>query len=44
MVALQTLKAVNSSLSTTQTQISTGKRVGDAQDNSTVWITLALVL
>lgn len=37
MVALQTLKAVNSSLSATQTQISTGKRVGDAQDNSAVW-------
>ena len=42
MVALQTLKTINSSLETTQGQISTGKRVADAKDNATVWITLAL--
>lgn len=41
MVALQTLKGINSSLSKTQTEISTGKSVSSAKDNSTVWITLA---
>uniref|UniRef100_UPI0035CA958F flagellin N-terminal helical domain-containing protein n=2 Tax=Limimaricola soesokkakensis TaxID=1343159 RepID=UPI0035CA958F len=43
MVALQTLKGINSSLSKTQTEISTGKSVSSAKDNSTVWMTLALV-
>ncbi len=37
MVALQTLKSINSSLSDVQSQISTGKRVGSAKDNSAVW-------
>jgi flagellin len=37
MVALQTLSSVNSSLEESQTQISTGKRVGMAKDNSAVW-------
>lgn len=41
MVALQTLKTINNSLATTQGEISTGKRVADAKDNATVWITLA---
>lgn len=41
MVALQTLKSVNSNLTKTQEEISTGKRVATAKDNSTVWITLA---
>ncbi|MGR3322703.1 MAG: flagellin N-terminal helical domain-containing protein [Pseudooceanicola sp.] len=43
MVALQTLKSVNMSMSETQSQISTGKRVASAKDNSTVWNTFALV-
>lgn len=37
MVALQTLKSVNSNLEETQNQISTGKEVGSAKDNSAVW-------
>jgi flagellin len=37
MVALQTLKAVNSNLSDTQSAISTGKSVASAKDNSAVW-------
>ncbi|MBU2942359.1 flagellin [Shimia thalassica] len=37
MVALQTLKTINSSLSDTQSQISTGKKVANATDNSAVW-------
>ncbi|MBY6090649.1 flagellin [Maritimibacter alkaliphilus] len=37
MVALQTLKSVNKSMTETQSQISTGKRVADAKDNSAVW-------
>ncbi|MEQ9692693.1 flagellin [Shimia sp. SDUM112013] len=37
MVALQTLKTINASLSDTQSQISTGKRVASATDNSAVW-------
>lgn len=37
MVALQTLKTVNSNLEETQNQISTGKEVGMAKDNSAVW-------
>lgn len=37
MVALQTLKTVNNNLEDTQNQISTGKEVGSAKDNSAVW-------
>ncbi|UWQ58508.1 flagellin [Leisingera caerulea] len=37
MVALQTLKTVNNNLEETQNQISTGKEVGKAKDNSAVW-------
>ena len=37
MVALQTLKSVNTDLNKTQTEISTGKRVDSAKDNSAVW-------
>ena len=37
MVALQTLKGVNASLSKTQNEISTGKSISSAKDNSAVW-------
>ena len=37
MVALQTLQSVNNNLEETQNQISTGKEVGMAKDNSAVW-------
>jgi len=37
MVALQTLKGINSSLSKTQSEISTGKTVASAKDNAAVW-------
>lgn len=37
MVALQTLKSINSSLAKTQDEISTGKKVATAQDNAAVW-------
>jgi len=37
MVALQTLKNVNSNLQKTQSEISTGKSVANARDNSAVW-------
>ncbi|WP_294228723.1 flagellin [uncultured Shimia sp.] len=37
MVALQTLKSVNSSLSETTSAISTGKKVADAKQNAAVW-------
>jgi flagellin len=37
MVALQTLKGINSSLSKTQDEISTGKSIGSARDNAAVW-------
>ncbi|KPN64850.1 flagellin [Aliiroseovarius crassostreae] len=37
MVALQTLKSINSSMTDTQNQISTGKKVSTAKDNSAVW-------
>ena len=42
MVALQTLQSVNKNLANTQSMISTGKEIGQAKDNSTVWMTLAL--
>ncbi len=37
MVALQTLKSINSDLGKTQSMISTGKMVASAKDNSAVW-------
>lgn len=37
MVALQTLKGINSSLAKTQDEISTGKSVATAKDNAAVW-------
>ncbi|SNR49915.1 flagellin [Puniceibacterium sediminis] len=37
MVALQTLKSINSNLGTIQGQISTGKSVATAKDNAAVW-------
>ncbi|MCO6383716.1 MAG: flagellin [Vannielia sp.] len=37
MVALQTLRGINSSLEQTQAEISTGKSVGSARDNSAIW-------
>ncbi len=37
MVALQTLKSVNASLSDTQSAISTGKKVADSKQNAAVW-------
>lgn len=37
MVALQTLKSINKNLGTVQSQISTGKAVGSAKDNSAIW-------
>jgi len=37
MVALQTLKNVNADLTKTQSEISTGKTVASAKDNSAVW-------
>ncbi|SFJ61862.1 flagellin [Celeribacter neptunius] len=37
MVALQTLKSINSDLADTQSMISTGKKVASAKDNASVW-------
>ncbi|MCL7465258.1 flagellin [Phaeovulum sp. NW3] len=37
MVALQTLKGINSGLAKTQSEISTGKSVNSAKDNAAVW-------
>lgn len=37
MVALQTLKAINSDLGKTQNAISTGKDIAGAKDNSAIW-------
>lgn len=37
MVALQTLNMINKGLASTQSEISTGKRVSNAMDNSAVW-------
>jgi flagellin len=37
MAALQNLKSVNSNLLDTQSQISTGKKISDAKDNSAIW-------
>lgn len=37
MVALQTLQSINSNLTDAQNQISTGKTIASAKDNSAVW-------
>jgi len=37
MVALQTLKGINTGLAKTQSEISTGKSVASAKDNAAVW-------
>jgi flagellin len=37
MVALQTLKSINAGMAQTQSEISTGKSVANAKDNSAVW-------
>ena len=37
MVALQTLRGINSNLSKTQSDISTGKSIASAKDNSATW-------
>lgn len=37
MVALQTLRGINSNLGQVQSEISTGKAVGSAKDNSAIW-------
>ncbi|MEL6464886.1 MAG: flagellin [Pseudomonadota bacterium] len=37
MVALQTLKGINKDLAMTQNEISTGKTVSSAKDNSSIW-------
>jgi flagellin len=37
MVALQTLKSVNMNLTKAQDEISTGKAIGSAKDNSAIW-------
>lgn len=37
MVALQTLRGINSNLAQTQSEISTGKSVANARDNAAVW-------
>ncbi len=37
MVALQTLKSINGNLAKTQSEISTGKSIASAKDNSAVW-------
>ena len=37
MVALQTLKGINSGLNKVQSEISTGKTVATAKDNAAVW-------
>jgi flagellin len=37
MVALQTMKKINSNMALTQSEISTGKSVSNAKDNAAVW-------
>lgn len=37
MVALQTLKGINTNLAKTQDEISTGKKIATAQDNAALW-------
>jgi flagellin len=37
MIALETLRGINRSLSTVQNEIATGKRISSARDNSAIW-------
>jgi len=37
MVALQTMRGINTNLDRTQNEISTGKSVGNARDNAAIW-------
>ncbi|MCU0855867.1 MAG: flagellin, partial [Rhodobacteraceae bacterium] len=37
MTALQTLRSINSNLAQTQNEISTGKSISSAKDNSAIW-------
>ncbi|MFV0384686.1 flagellin [Paracoccus sp. (in: a-proteobacteria)] len=37
IVALQTLKAINSNLNKTQAEVSTGKSIANAKDNAAIW-------
>lgn len=37
MVALQTLRGINSAMDTTQNEISTGKTINNAKDNAALW-------
>ena len=37
MVALNTLRSINSNLATTQSEISTGKSIASARDNAAIW-------
>ena len=37
MVALQTLKSINANMSAAQSEISTGKSISSAKDNSAIW-------
>src|SRR6218665_921719 len=37
MVALQTLKSINTNLTKVQSEISTGKSVANAKDNASIW-------
>ena len=37
MVALQTLKGINSGLEKTQSMLSTGKEVNNSKDNAAIW-------
>ncbi len=37
MVALQTLKSINTNLEKTQSEIATGKSIGSARDSSAIW-------
>ncbi len=37
MVALQTMRSINKNMATTQSQISTGLKVGSAKDNAATW-------
>lgn len=43
MVALQTLKSVNANMAEVQNQISTGKAVANAKDNSAIWAISAVM-
>ncbi|MDO5370796.1 flagellin [Paracoccus sp. (in: a-proteobacteria)] len=43
MVALQTLKGINSNMAKTQNEISTGKSVATAKDNAAIWATAKIM-